>query len=121
MIDVFSWAQAVQALGVAGICLLFLWLTNRYHIQQKEKADTGAREREAQIRKDFQAVIDQKDKVITDLSGQLREAAVQSRADMERHHGRQVEEVMRLEQTIHDNTSAVSGLQDLIRAQGGRT
>lgn len=118
--DVVSWVQAVQALGVAGICLLFLYLTNRYHIGQKENADAASQQREAAIRKDFQTVIDAKDSVITDLSGQLREAATQSRTDMERHMTRQVEVVQRVETTIHECTTAVSGLQDLVRAQGGR-
>lgn len=113
--DVLEWIQALQGLGVGGLALLFLWLTNKYHVREKEKSEERQREDVKTIRKDYQAIIDQKDAVISELSTRLQTAAEQSRADMERHLGRQVEEVQRLETTIQQNTNAVGGLQDAVK------
>lgn len=113
--DLLDWIQALQGLGVGGLALLFLWLTNKYHVREKEKADERHREDMKALRKDYQAIIDQKDAVIEELSNRLQTAAEQSRADMERHLERQVAEVQRLETTIQQNTTAVGGMQDAVK------
>lgn len=123
MSDIIDWVAKLQALGVAGLALMFLYLTARYFIgQAKEKAVEHESEK-TQIRSDFQTVIEAKDTVITGLSSQLREAAQQSRTDMERHLERQVEATRRTEEVIAGNTVAVQALQEVVRSipRGGGT
>ena len=113
--DFLDWIDKLQGIGVAGLALIALYLTNRYHLGEKEKAEERHRDEVTHVRKDYQAVVDQKDSVIQELSGRLQSAAEQSRTDMERHLGRQVEEVQRLEATIQQNTTAVAGVQEVLK------
>ena len=105
----------LQGVGVAGLALIALYLTNRYHLGEKRAADERHRDEVAVIRKDYGAVIDQKDSVIDGLSTRLQGASEQSRADSQRNTDRQVEEVQRLESTIHTCTTATLGLQDAVK------
>lgn len=118
--EVIDWIGKLQSLGVAGLALLFLYLTARYFIRQaKEKAQEHEAEKK-QIRADFQAVIEGKDAVISDLSGQLRAAAEQSRKDMERHLERQVDATRRSEEVIGKHTAAIASLQQTVQLAIGR-
>ncbi len=114
MTEILDLIQKLQGLGIGGVALLFLWLTNRYHVTQREAEVAAARDREKTQRVDYQQVIDKKDAVIAVLSDQLRDAATQARVDMERHLTRQMEEVQRLEAIIQQNTAAVGGLQKAV-------
>jgi ElaB/YqjD/DUF883 family membrane-anchored ribosome-binding protein len=116
MAEVIGWIEKLQGLGIGGLSLLFLYLTTKYFIAQAEAREKTDKAERSQIRTDFQTVIDAKDGVITNLSDQLRDAAVQSRTDMERHLERQVESTRRTEEIIAANTAAVAALQDLVRA-----
>ncbi len=116
--EIIGWIEKLQGLGIGGFALLLLYITNKWWIgQMNEREDKHAAEKK-QIREDFTTVIDAKDTVIGDLSEQLREAAQQSRADMERQIQRQVETVKRVEETIAANTVAVTNLQTLV-SRGG--
>lgn len=127
MADIIDWIGKLQSLGVAGLALLFLYLTARYFIKQGKEKDEKHEAEKKQIRADFTAVIEGKDAVIADLSGQLRSAAEQSRADMERHLERQVDATRRNEEVIGQHTaviaqqtSAIGSLQQTVQAVLGR-
>jgi chromosome segregation ATPase len=119
MSDVIDWIDKLQGLGVGALALLFLYITNKWWANKLQETEDKHEGEKKQIRKDFTTVIEGKDTVIADLSGQLRTAAEQSRADMERHLTRYTDEIQRVEQTIAANTAAVSGLQDLVRSTRG--
>lgn len=119
MSDVIDWIDKLQGLGVGAIALLFLYITNKWWSKKSQEQDDRHEAEKKRIRSDFSTVIEGKDRVITDLSEQLREAAAQSRADMERHLIRYTDEIKRVEQTMAANTQAVSALQDLVRASRG--
>ena len=113
--EFLDWIEKLQGIGVAGLALIALYLTNRYHLSVKEEQEERHRDEVTHVRKDYQAVVDQKDSVIEGLSNRLKTAAEQSRADMERHLVRQVEVVQRLEATIQQNTAAVAGVQEALK------
>ena len=105
----------LQGLGVGALALLFLYITNKWWVAQVKERETKHEADKKQIRDDFTVVIDAKDTVISDLSGQLRDAMQQSRNDMERQMQRQVDSAQRAEETISANTNAMTNLQELVR------
>lgn len=121
MSEVIDWIDKLQGLGVGALALLFLYITNKWWAAQLADTKLKHESEKKQIRADFQTVIEGKDTVISDLSGQLRAAAEQSRSDMERHLERQVDQTRRVEEALASNTSAVAALQEVVRgiSRGG--
>ncbi len=126
MSEIIGWIEKLQGLGIGGLALLFLYITNKWWVGQVKERETKHDEDKTQIRTDLLTVIDAKDRVIMDISGQLRDAMQQSRDDMERQYQRQAETIQRSEETIaanttatNANTAAITALGELVRAQGG--
>jgi len=116
MSEIIGWIEKLQGLGIGGLSLFFLYITNKWWVGQAREREENHAAAQQQIREDFSTVIDAKDTLIGNLSDQLREAAQQSRSDMERQMQRQVDSARRIEETIAASTVAVTNLQDLVRA-----
>lgn len=130
---VLDWIDALKALGVAGISLLFLYLTNRYHVGEKDKAEARHRDELTAVRTEHKdrcdelnLVIDAKTEVIGKLSLQLRDAALQSVADMERHLTRQGDREVARERdsatsaaSVTQLATSIDGLTQEVRASRG--
>ena len=114
--DALSWVDLVKGLGVAGLALLFLYLTNKYHIEQAEKRETRQRDELKAVRKEHAAALEQKDKVIEALSERHADGMQQSRVDLTRHLERQGEQAVRTETVIERQAAATSGLQDQVKS-----
>ena len=133
LIDGLDWVDAIKALGMLGMALLALYLTNRYHLNEKEKADKRNRDELAEVRKEHKdrcdelnLTIDAKTEVIGALSLQLRDAALKSVDDMERHLTRQSEREVARERdsastaaSVTQLATSIDGLAQEVRATRG--
>jgi hypothetical protein len=72
--DLLEWLDKLQGIGVAGLALLFLYITNKYHVTQRQENDQRHREEMQAVRTDYNTVLDRKDEVISELTEQLRSA-----------------------------------------------
>ena len=121
LIDGLDWIDAVKALGMLGMALLALYLTNRYHLGEKQKQEDRQRDELAAVRAEHKErcdelnlTIDAKTEVIGKLSIQLRDAALQSVADMERHLTRQSEREVARERDSANTASSVTQMANSI-------
>jgi hypothetical protein len=131
--EILDLIQKLQGLGVAGLALLFLWLTNKYHLNERQKQEDRHREEMKATREEHKdrcdelnLTIDAKNEVIGKLSLQLRDASQQSLTDMERHLTRQGEREVARERdnaqtaaSITQLASSIDGLTAEVRATRG--
>ena len=125
MSDVLDWIEKLQGIGVAGLALGALYLTNRYHLREKVKQEDRQRDELKEIRAEHKdrtdelnMAIDAKNDVIGKLSLQLRDASQQSLSDMERHLTRQSEREVARER---DNAQTAASISQLATAIDGLT
>lgn len=131
--EVLDWLDKLQGLGVAGLALLFLYLTNKYHLGEKTKQEDRHRAELKEIRKEhndrcdeLNLAIDAKNDVIGSLSLERRDASTQALSDMERHLTRQGEREVARERdnaqtaaSISQLATAIDGLTQEVRATRG--
>jgi hypothetical protein len=123
--DVLDWIERLQGLGWGGLCLLFLYITNKYHLNEKTKQEDRHRDELKEIRKEhndrcdeLNTAIDAKNDVIGSLSIDLRGASTQALSDMERHLNRQGEREVARER---DNAQTAASMSQLATAIDGLT
>lgn len=117
MSDVFEWVKALQSIGIAGLALVALYVTNRYHLREKDTEASrnrdeikGIRAEHADRIAELNSAIDAKNGAITGLSKQIRESSEKSLADMERHLTRQTEREVAREREAAQNAATVTAL-----------
>lgn len=133
LVDGIDWVDAIKAIGMLGMALLALYLTNRYHLGEKEKSEERHRDALKAVRAEHKERVDElnlgidaKNEVIGKLSLQLRDTSQQSLVDMERHLTRQGEREVARERdnantaaAITQLATSVQGLTQEIRASRG--
>lgn len=131
--DVLDWLDKLQGVGIAGLAIVALYLTNKYHVGEKTKQEDRHHGDLKEVRKEhndrcdeLNLAIDAKNEVIGSLSLERRDASTQALSDMERHLTRQGEREVARERdnaqtaaSISQLATAIDGLTQEVRATRG--
>jgi hypothetical protein len=112
----------LQGLGIGGICLFFLWITNRWWSRKDEKKDASHEAEKVEIRKEHRDrvkelndIIDTKNTVITDLANKRTEEGEARREDMERFLTRDAEREARYESHVTQHATVLTQYADAFK------